>query len=457
MAPARYVPAWRRIGLKLKSEEQAVNGDAQSSHDIQEPISKRRRLEQVLSESRSDNDGEAPRSFKNSGEERIDTARSVENASALQTMNGIGNSHHSPGSAQDPPPRRKSVTFSPDTKTSDGDSSKRLMAQASSLHLSQESGLNAAAIEAATKELHSISAPLSRNNTAKSKEKAPKKRKERKPDKNPNTTASNGTITNTPSKQPVLDYLTTYHTARDDWRFNKTKQSALFRCIFNIDHLPQSYDDAVYAYVAGLQGEGIRNKLLDEALKISRRGAEATGGARDEGRERSKNVQRAELVLRALTESLRTFPGKKREGREEEEEEEAEDSDVAREPEVKVDEPEPTVSERRVVDKKTDFEEEEKRGPWQERKRAAPDKKAENAGKPVKKKRKRVRKRRTDIESDISSSSESSSSSSSSSDENESSRKATDETSALNGQIAKREPQTKSSSSSSSDSEPGSG
>ncbi|EON63343.1 hypothetical protein W97_02570 [Coniosporium apollinis CBS 100218] len=75
----------------------------------------------------------------------------------------------------------------------------------------------------------------------------------------------------TPTAQPTpqyLEYLTHYHTNRDTWKFNKAKQTDLLKHLFNIYRIPSQYDDALIAYISGLQGQAARQRLRETATAV---------------------------------------------------------------------------------------------------------------------------------------------------------------------------------------------
>lgn len=60
-------------------------------------------------------------------------------------------------------------------------------------------------------------------------------------------------------------YLEQYYTDRASWKFNKSKQNDLLKNIWNIYRVPSSCNEALAAYLDGLQGAGARQRLREAA------------------------------------------------------------------------------------------------------------------------------------------------------------------------------------------------
>jgi len=65
-----------------------------------------------------------------------------------------------------------------------------------------------------------------------------------------------------------LEYLDQFHNDRENWKFNKSKQNDVIKNVFNIYRIPSDYDSALLAYIEGLQGEGARKRLRDQAGRL---------------------------------------------------------------------------------------------------------------------------------------------------------------------------------------------
>jgi len=62
-----------------------------------------------------------------------------------------------------------------------------------------------------------------------------------------------------PQETPsYVAYIQQFHTSREDWKFNKSKQSDLLKNIFNTFRVPPENDMALKVYLVGLQGQALR-------------------------------------------------------------------------------------------------------------------------------------------------------------------------------------------------------
>lgn len=112
-------------------------------------------------------------------------------------------------------------------------------------------------------------------------------------------------ISNSANTNPqYLEYLTQFHTDRASWKFNKAQQISLLKNIFDVSLIPKDYNEALRAYIAGLQGDGARNRLRETAsqtLKSIMRADEDDGnGADQNARILKRQRKRVKLILRAL-------------------------------------------------------------------------------------------------------------------------------------------------------------
>ncbi|TVY78417.1 Uncharacterized protein LSUE1_G003708 [Lachnellula suecica] len=273
------IPAWKRLGLKLKSAQ-----DIPASPPI-EPLNPKRKRPNEVKEATP-----------------LKKSKPSPNVDSLSTT-----AHVTPKLA-----RKKSVTFTPETKIEDGDSIKQLFSAWKAEQNSQED-LSAPVFqtpqyqkveevvdptlnekERRVKRVKTLKQgedeskdPEAKDSTkAKKKKKKPetpqktpvpfkpaeheqaskptkqlKSKKERKP-----RTAKSPTTTVLPEK-PFLAYLKEYTESRETWKFKKNHQSQLLKHLFNIDIIPSEYAHYIYEYVKGLQG-GVRTRLRDTAIAI---------------------------------------------------------------------------------------------------------------------------------------------------------------------------------------------
>ncbi|KIW14942.1 hypothetical protein PV08_07729 [Exophiala spinifera] len=99
-------------------------------------------------------------------------------------------------------------------------------------------------------------------------EKSPttKRKKEKKPRKQFARTEQ----ASAPSINPALEYLRQYHTSRSTWKFNKTKEIWILKHALLVDDIPRDYDVALARYLHGLKGVGARERLENACLDMLR-------------------------------------------------------------------------------------------------------------------------------------------------------------------------------------------
>ncbi|KAI6713121.1 hypothetical protein PZA11_003737 [Diplocarpon coronariae] len=226
-----HIPAWRRLGLKLKSAQNTLSTD--STNDT----TKRKRASLV------------------------DTP-----LKKFKTNPKVPKEPVTPQLA-----RRKSVTFTPETKIDDGDSIKQLFnswkleqqAQDPSFEFGNsnpafqippppqvEEQVDASLLDEKERRLKRVK---------KSTAEKPSKAKSHKPKKIVKPLKV--------SSRPFLQYLRQYCESRDDWKFNKNHQNHLLKHAFNVDVVPPDHAHFLIEYVKGLQG-GVRTRLRDIALEV---------------------------------------------------------------------------------------------------------------------------------------------------------------------------------------------
>lgn len=64
---------------------------------------------------------------------------------------------------------------------------------------------------------------------------------------------------------PILSYLNLYHQNRPAWKFQKNRETQLFKHVLEPEHVPTEYNAALLAYLQGLKGEAARQRLSQTA------------------------------------------------------------------------------------------------------------------------------------------------------------------------------------------------
>lgn len=213
---------------------------------------------------------------------------------------------------------RKSVSFTADTKATDGDSIKTLyenhdpFAHYASYqqHISEypTNELPAGFDDDATTTTTTTTEEEPREKKKKKKEgrfESPpppsqkKKKKRRRSEKRKDAKED----VEDDATDAKLAYLLAYHTTRDTWRFEKAKQNWILRHAFSAAMIPEDrYGDALKAYITGLLAPAARDRLVEEANEIVKRGKDTISkdGEKLDPEDQKTNVARAKLVLSAL-------------------------------------------------------------------------------------------------------------------------------------------------------------
>jgi len=235
------IPAWQRLGLKLK----AVQPQSSTENLLESDSPKRKR-------------SELP-------EELLVASKK---AKTIETQSPVNKTLNTPQLS-----RRKSVAFTPETKTEDGDSVKQLF----NTWVCEQKEENpefsfkstpAFDVPQPTKVIESIDTTLDEKERRVKRVHNPEERKAKKTKaKKAKVVKPADTQPSKPKFAPFLEYLKIYHEDRANWKFNKAHQNHLLKHIFDVQVIPSQYVHQVYAYVRGLQG-GVRTRLRDEALAI---------------------------------------------------------------------------------------------------------------------------------------------------------------------------------------------
>jgi uncharacterized membrane protein YgcG len=245
------IPAWKRLGLKLKSAQRVPD-------PLPVPV--------------------AIPSF--AGEPEIDTRKrkAIDQLSPhvkkVKTPAKIRRSSRDTTPIQSPTlsglKRSKSVTFTPETKREDGDSIKELY----NGWIARNRADDQASVESHYIQAFEASESLGGGeafDTAVDQiieqvegAKKPKKEKRAKKTK---STGNDKIVKPTKQLNPALSYLKQFHDSKSTWKFNKIHQIHLLKNAFNVEKIPSEYIELLYGYVAGLKG-GARTQLRDAAISI---------------------------------------------------------------------------------------------------------------------------------------------------------------------------------------------
>ncbi|KAM3425719.1 hypothetical protein BST61_g7654 [Cercospora zeina] len=296
-AEAPRVPAWKRLGLKLKyAKDNPAQAEAESNNASTTAVTKtiaptqtpsappvntqKRTLEpshqdKPAKRSKIENPkplsqqkpypGSAPKT-KTAGQQvweedersTLPGPRGIFKApgqAAKRIVFGEDEESPQPAQAHSSPPKeprltnpRKSVSFTPDTKQEDSFS-------AQSLFKAWASGEDPAESAAAKASTEQPASPTAR----------PKSKKEkRKKTKEPTDTSRPAESGDVPS---YLQYLEQYTNDKSDWKFNKNRQNDLFKHLFDIDRIPSRYNPGLVEYISTTQGQA-RRRIAQQAEEI---------------------------------------------------------------------------------------------------------------------------------------------------------------------------------------------
>lgn len=206
--------------------------------------------------------------------------------------------------------RRKSVAFTPDTKTSDGNSGQELFKK----WVAEQKGTGDVSAPPAVSNftLHSLIAEEEKaarkngqldakpsNSTATQSESThvPITDAPQPTVKAPSTTAAPSSTVKGKKKDPsvYLAYLDQYYSDRDHWKFNKAKQNDVVDNALNIFRIPSEHSDALLEYVAGLKGAGVIERLSERCyLTIKELDEQDSQNPMDDGEVRKAAEDEAE-------------------------------------------------------------------------------------------------------------------------------------------------------------------
>lgn len=176
--------------------------------------------------------------------------------------------------------RRKSVTFTPDTKTVDGDSASNFFKKWVVEQKGADAGFTPAEVAQftpppKTHPANGGSAPpqtVSSDQTSKAKKEKKKKstsatetQAQPSPSLAEPAATSGGKVKDT---SRYTSYLEQYFFDRENWKFNKAKQNDVIANAFNIFRIPHRYTEALVEYVKGLKGAALVDRLKESCRAV---------------------------------------------------------------------------------------------------------------------------------------------------------------------------------------------
>jgi hypothetical protein len=144
--------------------------------------------------------------------------------------------------------KKKRVSFGPGTKENDGDSESDSDAVDSN--------------EAATTD--GADADTEDQEADKALEEMKNRKREKKKQRKTGTASTEGQIHET----PILSYLSHYHRARATWKFQKNRETNLFKHLYSLEHVPARYNTSLLVYIQGLKGDAAKQRMSDAARDV---------------------------------------------------------------------------------------------------------------------------------------------------------------------------------------------
>lgn len=242
------VPAWKRLGLKLKYADQ-------DAPDNGEPINLPRRLSAAGAEIRKSppmvqTEPSEPLKKKRKTEKHVTPTTQVQESNMLSDQNLASALDRDQANGSRP---KKQVSFSSDTKALD-----------SPIHQGPSTD---------------SAGPQKPKAKSKSKTKSKSKSKPAK-----------GQVVGQQS-HPALEYLSQYHSARSTWKFSKNRETWLLKHIFSATDVPRAYEIPLARYIHGLQGVNARERLRTESEKQLKNDASSTNGESGAQRDLKKDEE----------------------------------------------------------------------------------------------------------------------------------------------------------------------
>lgn len=264
----KHVPAWKKLGLKLKFAKEDVENIGGEHDSVKNSKKRKSDYEEDIPAVR-EKPAKKPKRSKSTKEGHTQTP----NGHSKQIENGFSPPVATPTT---PPTKTKSVSFTPETKTEDGEGVKQLYKtwldkekandpsfEPSSTNPALRSITpTTAATNASAKELKKLTTATPASNSESSLTE-PKRKKDRKKKQPVNTSHSSSP----PTDHPALIYLQSYKTSPNSWKFSKSHQNYLLKHLFSFTHIPSSYDTFLLSYLRGLRGSA-RSRIRQQALTI---------------------------------------------------------------------------------------------------------------------------------------------------------------------------------------------
>ncbi|CAL5872460.1 uncharacterized protein PFLUO_LOCUS6724 [Penicillium psychrofluorescens] len=199
-----------------------------------------------------------------------------------------------------PKKKKKRVSFGPGTKENDGDAEDVLdNDDAEDTTMSTATNGDGADADA-------------EDNTDAAIEEMKKRKREKKKEKKKKNGGSSSTTTTASHlhETPILSYLSRYHADRASWKFQKNRETHLFKHLYSLEHVPVQYNAALLAYLQGLKGLSAKARLSYGAEEVivadvdaeKKKDGDGQGEGEGEGSEGDDYQQAVEAFRTCLSE-----------------------------------------------------------------------------------------------------------------------------------------------------------
>ncbi|KAI7345587.1 hypothetical protein KC354_g14658 [Hortaea werneckii] len=275
-AAAKHVPAWKRLGLKLKYAKETPEpsgpapvetGDLQKgskrhSSSYADETASQPSKKQRLSPEDAQNSAKPSSTDDNShspSRPKVKNVADDRKASKAKHQTFDSEDEHPAENDVRGRPRkashRKSVTFTADTKAHDAES--------------KSDGETAEEEPSETPQTAAPEQPASPENKLSKKEKKRLKQQQKSSAPSDGKSADDrATQVKKPKHQGTaeyVEYILQFYNDKANWKFNKNKQTELLKHLFNPWRIPAQYDDALVAYIEGLQGARAQQRVIEDA------------------------------------------------------------------------------------------------------------------------------------------------------------------------------------------------
>lgn len=270
---SKHVPAWKKIGLKLKYAKEDPEG-LDENHIKETPGGTKRKsssdVDSAFVVATTERPTKKLKKPKSHPKDEVTVKNDAQSASSHEGRKP------SPVAIQTTPStKRKSVSFAPEAKIEDGEGIKQVYRKWVEEQLAIDPSFDPSSVSPALKSvmpstvrsssLQSDSLTPHPTSTAEAKKSKKPKVKQKSTSKQAKPSPSSSY---TQPEHPALIYLKTYHTDLPNWKFSKPQQNHLLKHLFSFSHIHSSYDIALLGYLKGLKGIPARSRIRAEAFTV---------------------------------------------------------------------------------------------------------------------------------------------------------------------------------------------